>query len=330
MRTVLIFGLLLALAFHPPAAAHDARPLAVVVDVAGKTVTLSWTAPPSVDARNAPLVTLAAPCTPRSTIVARASRAGRIAYSCPKGLARIDIQYPYFNPSLSTAVRINRPGRDAQGVLLAPDVRSWTPSEEPDFWSVALSYFELGIAHILIGLDHVLFIAGLLILSVSLPRTLVTITGFTLTHSVTLILVSLGVLNVSIPAIEATIALSIVFVAAEIAHGRRDTLAWRRPVAVASAFGLLHGAGFAAVLGEIGLPRTERVWALLAFNLGVEAGQLIIVSAAFGALCVVSWLRARYFGAPTPFPSRAPKIAGYALGIVAAFWLVERTMAVIA
>lgn len=329
MRAVLIFGLLLALAFPPPSAAHDARPLAVSVNVAGKTATLSWTAPPSVDARNAPLVTLAAPCTPLSTIAAHASRAGQIAYSCPKDLARIDVQYPYFNPSLSTVIRINRPGRDAESVLLAPDVRSWTPSGEPDFWSVARSYFELGVAHILIGLDHILFIAGLLLLSASLPRTLVTITGFTLAHSATLILVSLGVLNVSIPAIEATIALSIVFVAAEIARGRRDTLAWRRPVAVASAFGLLHGAGFAAVLGEIGLPRTERVWALLAFNLGVEAGQLIIISAAFGALCVVSWLRARYFGAPTPFPSLAPKIAGYALGIVAAFWLVERTMAVI-
>ncbi len=322
--------ILLGASLISPADAHDARPLAVKIAVSGNSAALSWKAPPSVDPQNAPLVTLAEPCTPVRRGGARASLDGALVYACPKGLTRLDIQYPYFNPSLSTVVRLDRGADDVESAVLAPDETSWTPKGDAGFWSVARAYFGLGVEHILIGIDHILFIGGLLLLSGTLRRVLVTITGFTLAHSVTLVLVALGVLTVSIPAVEATIALSIVFVAAEVARGRRDTLAWRRPVAVASAFGLLHGAGFAAALGEIGLPKTERVAALLSFNLGVEAGQVLVVTAAWACYLLLSGLRARYFGAPTPFPALAPKLAGYALGIVSAFWLMERTAAALA
>jgi hydrogenase/urease accessory protein HupE len=317
------------LAGASPAEAHDSRPLAVKIAVTGENVSVSWKAPPSVAVENAPLVTLAAPCRPLSG-AARGGLEGRLAYACPKGLARVDIQYPYFNPSLSTVIRLDRGAGEAQSVLLAPDQSSWTPAGEPGFWSVARTYFGLGVEHILIGIDHILFIAGLLLLAGNLPRTLLTITSFTVAHSVTLALVALGVLTISIPAVEAVIALSIVFVAAEVARGPRDTLAWRRPALVSSVFGLLHGAGFAAALGEIGLPKSETLAALGSFNLGVEAGQLLIVSAAWIVVRVLLGLRARYFGAPTPFPAHAPKLAGYALGIVSAFWLVERTMSALA
>lgn len=313
------------------AEAHDSRPLAVKIEVTGENVSVRWKAPPSVAVENAPLVTLADPCKLLSTAgPPRGSLEGRLSYACPKNLARVDIQYPYFNPSLSTVIRLDRGAGDAQSVLLAPDQSSWTPAGEPGFWSVARTYFGLGVEHILIGIDHILFIGGLLMLAGSLPRTLATITSFTVAHSVTLALVALGVLTVSIPAVEAVIALSIVFVAAEVARGRRDTIAWRRPVLVAGAFGLLHGAGFAAALREIGLPKAETLVALFSFNSGVEAGQLLIVSAVWIVVRALLWLRARYFGAPTPFPARAQQMAGYALGIVSAYWLVERTLSALA
>lgn len=324
------FGVIAAAFLVSAAEAHDARPLVVKVVLSGDNAFLSWRTPPSVDAGNAPLVTIAEPCTPRSDGGARASLEGRRAYVCPNGLTRIDILYPFYNPSLSTVIRVDAGGSKTHSVLLTPDESQWTPAGEAGFWSVARAYFGLGVEHILIGIDHVLFVGGLLMLAGSLPRILVTITGFTVAHSLTLGLVALGVLSISIPAVEAVIALSIVFVAAEIARGRRNTLAWTRPVLVASAFGLLHGAGFAAALGEIGLPDTERLAALVSFNLGVEAGQLLIVAAAFGAYHALHWLRARYFGAPTPFPALAPKLAAYGLGIVSAFWLIERSMSALA
>ncbi len=110
-------------------------------------------------------------------------------------------------------------------------------------------------------------------------RILITITGFTIAHSITLALSALGLVRVPIPAVEAAIALSIVFLAVEIVRGDKTSLTYRYPIAVSSSFGLLHGFGFAAVLGETGLPQTEIPAALLFFNVGVELGQIAFVLA---------------------------------------------------
>ncbi len=209
--------------------------------------------------------------------------------------------------------------------ILKPDETSWVLPEPQSFAGVARSYFIIGVEHIAFGVDHLLFLAGLLFIAGTFHRAIVTATGFTLAHSLTLALVALDVIRVSVPAVEAVIALSIVFLAAEIARGDRTTIAWRHPAFVASAFGLIHGAGFAAALSEIGLPAGEKVSALLFFNLGVEAGQIAIILGVFGALAAAS----RYLQAPARGAAFARPL-GYALGVVAAFWFIERTASIFA
>ena len=145
----------------------------------------------------------------------------------------------------------------------------WRVPLREEVATVAVQYTWLGMEHIWIGFDHLLFVLCLIWIAGGIRRILVTITGFTLAHSVTLVLAALEVVSLPVPPIEAVIALSVLFLASEIARGKQDNLTWRYPIAVSSSFGLLHGLGFAAVLGEIGLPQTELVTGLVFFNVGV-------------------------------------------------------------
>jgi hydrogenase/urease accessory protein HupE len=308
-----------------PAFAHDSRPLFIeIADEAG-AVSLRAVTPASVDAANAPSVRLGPPCAPVSER-RRGARTIEADYRC-ESLAgvRLEIDWPAFNPSLTTIVRAELGDGEMRTAILEPDDTSWALPEPHSFAGVAQSYFVIGVEHIVFGVDHLLFLACLLFIAGTFRRAIVTATGFTLAHSLTLALVALDIVRVSVPAVEAVIALSIVFLAAEIARGDRTTIAWRHPAFVASVFGLVHGAGFAAALAEIGLPAGEKVAALLFFNLGVETGQVAIILGVFGAIAAVSRVvRAPARGAVFARP------LGYALGVVAAFWFIERTAAIIA
>jgi hypothetical protein len=168
-----------------------------------------------------------------------------------------------------------------------------------------------------------LLFLGLLAMIAGAPRRIfIAATGFTIAHSITLALTALDVLVVSVPAVEAVIALSIVFLAAEIARGERATLAWRRPALVASLFGLAHGAGFASALGEIGLPQTSRIPALFYFNVGVEAGQIALLAAGVAALALARRLARPIHEAMTGGPAR--RLIAYGVGALASFWTIER------
>ena len=210
-----------------------------------------------------------------------------------------------------------------------------SPEESPSSSAVAKTYTVLGIQHILEGIDHLLFVLCLIIVAGINRKLLITITGFTLAHSITLALAALGVLNIPVPPVEAVIALSIVFLATEIAKtcrdeasgeggGNRDSLTYRYPVTVSMSFGLLHGFGFAAVLSEIGLPRTEIPTALLFFNVGVELGQLAFIAAVILAFALLRLVANRVSLVPGSFPHLAPKFAAYAIGTIAAYWTIER------
>lgn len=182
---------------------------------------------------------------------------------------------------------------------------------------VATAYALLGIEHILTGWDHLLFVIGLLWL-VGFNRGLLwTLTAFTVAHSLTLASSALGWLVLRSPPVEATIALSIVLVCIE-ALRCADSLTRRRPALVAFGFGLIHGLGFAGALQEIGLPSAHRFLALLTFNVGVELGQLAVVTAAFAASLAVK----RWAGAPA---LKRPVL--YAMGATASYWLVARLVA---
>jgi hydrogenase/urease accessory protein HupE len=185
---------------------------------------------------------------------------------------------------------------------------------------VAAAYVTLGVEHILSGFDHLLFVLGLLFL-VGFNRRLVwTITAFTAAHSLTLALSALGWLTLRSPPVEASIALSIMLVAGEALH-QRQTLSRRWPALVAFLFGLVHGLGFAGALKEIGLPENHLAVALLSFNGGVEAGQLLVVGAA-----ALAWRALQRW--PHSGMLRAPAL--YAIGSVAAYWTFGRVAALVA
>lgn len=199
------------------------------------------------------------------------------------------------------------------------------PSHFSSF-SVLMTYIGLGIEHILEGFDHLLFVFALLVLIRDKWRMLGAITAFTLAHSITLALASLDMVRVPAPPVEAVIALSIVFLAVEIAKRNESEmrLSERWPWIVSFSFGLLHGLGFAGALREIGLPEGDIFVALLGFNLGVEAGQILFVI----AILAIGSLFARAVPAAVDLKASRSKrlnlLASYAIGSIASFWLVER------
>ena len=190
--------------------------------------------------------------------------------------------------------------------------------DDRDALQVAIAYGVLGLEHILTGFDHLLFVISLLLL-VGFRRQLVsTITAFTVAHSLTLAASALDWLTLRSPPVEATIALSIVMVCAE-ALRERQTLARRWPALVAFLFGLVHGLGFAGALKEIGLPQAHVSIALLTFNLGVEAGQLLVVALAWGSVALMRRHAA---------PPAARRLLIYAIGSIAAWWSLTRILAI--
>jgi hydrogenase/urease accessory protein HupE len=183
--------------------------------------------------------------------------------------------------STDVLVRIERLSGAMQTERLSPTKTKFVVQTAPSAWEVAATYLRLGIEHILFGFDHLLFVLVLVILIGDWRRVALTVTAFTIAHSITLAAATLGLVNVPRPPVEAAIALSIVLVAVEIVNARRGkpSLAAHWPWLVAFCFGLLHGFGFAGALAEVGLPHHAIPVALLFFNLGVEIGQLVFVVA---------------------------------------------------
>lgn len=214
---------------------------------------------------------------------------------------------------------IRRDGREDL-YKVAPTDPELTIPKDPDSVSVSARYTELGIQHIWFGFDHLLFVTALFMLVANLRTLFWTITSFTIAHSITLALVTLDVIRVPVPPVEAFIALSIVFVALEVArqsHGH-PSLASRKPWLVAFTFGLLHGLGFASALAAIGLPRNNVPLALLFFNVGVEIGQVAFIA----VLLVISSV-ARRFAQPVQL-STARLVSCYGIGGLASYWLFDR------
>ncbi len=188
------------------------------------------------------------------------------------------------------------------------------------FTSMARRYTQLGIEHIGKGLDHLMFVAGLLMLVGGRRRLLLTITAFTLAHSITLALSVLGHIKIELTLVDIIIALSIVFLAVEILHAKagRIGLSARWPWIASFGFGLIHGLGFADALNALGMPQREIPPALLFFNVGVELGQLMFVALWFAALAVFRRLSIKQL------PVKWSPAPAYGLGIAGAWWFIER------
>jgi hydrogenase/urease accessory protein HupE len=224
-------------------------------------------------------------------------------------------------------VRVDTPGGAVQTERLTPTSTSFAVRMSPGVGDVATSYLRLGVEHILFGYDHLLFVLALVVLVRDWRRVAATITAFTMAHSITLAGATLGFVSVPGPPIEAAIALSIVLVAVEIVNARRGMPSFtaRWPWLAAFCFGLLHGFGFAGALAEVGLPRHAIPIALLFFNLGVELGQLAFVATVLTAGGLLG--RAIAPRLPPGFATHVDVTTAYAIGAVAAFWLIERTSA---
>lgn len=202
--------------------------------------------------------------------------------------------------------------------LLQPTKNSVIIPEAPSKWKVAKTYIILGVEHILFGFDHLLFVLALIMITKGFKKLIKTITAFTVAHSITLSFSALGIANLPGPPVEAVIALSIVFMALEILkmqHGQ-PTLTSQKPWLVAFSFGLLHGFGFAGALQDIGLPQNEIPLALATFNIGIELGQIMFVIIVLVVMQLLKYV--------VPKALRFSKLVPYAIGSMAAFWLIER------
>ena len=218
-------------------------------------------------------------------------------------------------------IRIHHADGRVESHLLRPSSPATTLGAITTAGVRALAYLRLGVEHILLGVDHLLFVLGLLLI-VSDRRMLVkTITSFTLAHSITLAIATLGYATAPLPPLNAAIALSILFLGPEIVRVWRGETSFtiRHPWIVAFAFGLLHGFGFASGLTTMGLPRAEIPLALLLFNVGVELGQISFV-------ILVLLLERSFRTLEIRWPRFAAALPGYVVGSLGAYWTIQRTL----
>jgi hydrogenase/urease accessory protein HupE len=250
------------------------------------------------------------------------------AVSCPDGLGGKAFTVNGLEQTQTDVLlRVDYLDGTASNLRLTAAAPTVTIPERPSALEVVRTYLTLGIEHILLGFDHLLFVLALLLIVKGVRRLVATVTAFTVAHSITLGAATLGFVHVPSAPVEAVIALSILFLASELARQRAGgsldaaNLMARFPWVVAFSFGLLHGFGFAGALSEVGIPQQAVPLALLFFNVGVEIGQLLFIAAVFGFAWLVRLTAVRV-------PAIWPRAVAYGVGSAAAFWVVERTIAV--
>lgn len=216
-------------------------------------------------------------------------------------------------------VRISLPDGTQHSAILRSGNDSFTIPEQTTRVQLAVSYWQMGTIHILEGFDHLLFLLTLLLIVAGLLPLLKTVTAFTVAHSLTLALATLGIVNIPPAPTEAVISLSIMLLAVEVVRksAGEKILSERYPWVVAFTFGLVHGLGFAGALSEIGVPQNEVPLALLMFNVGVETGQVMFVVA---VSLLLAWLHRLHSQSGRLLVRTTP----YAIGGLAAFWTLQR------
>jgi hypothetical protein len=324
-RAFLFIALFVMLA--PSASAHEMRPAYLQLHQTGaETYDVLWKVPgrgnnlrlglyvefPS----NAKSLT-----EPRATMINNALTE-RWSVQRTGGLTGSTIQIAGLSATMTDVlVRLERLDGTAQITRLTASAPSFLVEATPSAWEVARTYTVLGVEHLLTGIDHLLFVLTLLLITGGGWRLVKTITAFTLSHSLTLAAATLGWVQIPPPPVEAVIALSIVFVAAEIVRQQRgiEGITARAPWVVACSFGLIHGLGFAGGLSEAGLPAGHIPSALLFFSIGLEAGHLLFIGVVLGITAPVRHIR-------IPLQRWNELVPPYAIGSVAMFWVIKRTI----
>jgi hypothetical protein len=320
-----LFPLILSLAFVAQLSAHEVRPAYLQLRQTGAdTYDVFWKVPAVGDTMRLSLyVELPPSCS--NLVPPRGSFSGgayteQWSVTCPGGLSGSMIRISGLTATLTDVlVRLERVDGSTQVTRLTSAVPSFVVEAAPRRFQVAHTYIVLGIEHILTGVDHLLFVSGLLLLVSGVRRLLFTVSAFTLSHTVTLTLATLGFVHVPPAPVEAVIALSILFVAYEVLRKRENPLglAQRKPWLVAFSFGLLHGLGFAGGLSAAGLPAGHIPLALGFFSAGVEIGHFSFVAIALALIASVGHWTAK-------LPTWSWRVPPYAIGSISAYWLIVR------
>ena len=320
----LLSALFLCLAMAWPAQAHEVRPAYLQLrEVDAQTWDVVWKVPATRDERRLVLDVAFDADThsigPHEASFANASFLQHWRVQRAGGLIGTQVTIAGLPSTMTEAlVRIERLDGAVQTLRLTPAEPTFTLVAAPGKAAVAKTYLALGVEHILSGIDHLLFVFALVLLVRKRSTLLWTVTAFTLGHSLTLVAATLGVVHVPPPPVEASIALSIAFLASELVRKRRGEagLTARWPWLVAFAFGLLHGLGFAGALSEVGVPQHAIPLALLCFNVGVEVGQVAFILSSLVVLAALrrvplrgAWLRTA---------------SAYAIGALAMCWTLQR------
>jgi hydrogenase/urease accessory protein HupE len=311
--------------------ADEARPVYVeVVENNASQFLVKWKVPPVMPAGQEPYIKLQHPDCRVIDGANAAGLIGRRLYQCdiqdPDASFALVLDYPRSNPALTSLIVFKPFEAEPIQVFSGPEKTKVDIPVSTSAGTVAKQYTVAGIEHILIGTDHLLFVLCLMIIAGSFKRLLLTVTGFTIAHSITLSLATLDIFRLPTELVELLIALSIVLLAVEIVkHNRAEagaarSFTWRYPVSASSAFGLLHGFGFAVVLQELGLPASMKVHALLFFNIGVELGQLLFI----GAVLALIFTLVRSIPAVNRHRAALIEAMVYGVGITSAYWLFER------
>jgi hydrogenase/urease accessory protein HupE len=324
-----------------PLFAHEVRPAYLELHQTGaETYDVLWKVPgQGEDLRLGLYVQLPEGCAnltqPRGAFAANAYTE-RWSVRCAGGLSGGTIRIAGLSATLTDVlVRLERLEGTTHVTRLTPAMPSFVVEAAPSRMEIVRTYLALGVEHILTGVDHLLFVLGLLLLVRGFGKLVKTVSAFTVAHSVTLALATLGFVHVPSPPVEAVIALSIVFVAKEILRSRgrspstQPSLTERQPWLVAFSFGLLHGLGFAGGLSEVGLPEGHIPLALMLFSIGVEVGHFSFIAAVFAFIALGRWMLRRVRLSPLrpQFLSWLRLLPPYAIGGTAMFWLIERLAA---
>lgn len=323
-HTILMLLAVLAMGGVHHAQAHELRPGYLELRQTGaEHFAMLWKVPARNELRLGLYLQLPENCAPVSeplrfqTADAYIERATMV---CPGGLEGQRLAIDGLTATLTDVlVRLVRADGAPQIVRLTPSAPSFVVATTPSRLQVATTYLRVGVEHILLGVDHLLFVLGLLLIVPNRWMLLKTITSFTVAHSITLAIATLGYVHTPVPPLNAAIALSILFLGPEIVRAWQGgtSLTLRHPWMVAFAFGLLHGFGFASGLTTMGLPRAEIPVALLLFNLGVEAGQILFV------LLMVLLERA-FRTLDIHWPRWVEALPAYTVGTLGAYWTIQR------
>lgn len=250
---------------------------------------------------------------------------------CPEGLTGGTIRIEGLERTQTDVlVRYETKPGETESQRLTAATTAFTLPEPQGKLGVLSTYFGLGVSHILRGIDHLMFVFALILLIRDRRQLIWSITAFTAAHSISLGAASLGWIVVPAPPVEAVVALSIMFLAAELLQPDRQggtDLGRRFPWAVAFIFGLVHGLGFARALLDVGLPKGEVPLALFAFNVGVEAGQLMFVALVLVTGALLARLYPVLVRSLTTPHGRGLGVLGYGIGGTAAVWFVQRVAA---